>query len=267
MDLYTEFQKFNIDTFGVCSAESYNKVHGTDYKCCIVALFPYFCGYTEGSNLSIYTHGKDYHLVTERTLRAVAEGIGLDFYETHADIGPEIERSLAVDAGLAFVGKNGMAINDKYGSYFFIGYIACNADLPFSAPCTKSCMNCNKCINACPGGALGDTFNPEKCLSAITQKKGELTLWEQNLIRENKTVFGCDICQKVCPHNQKTEYSPIEAFAKDRICSLSLEDLEGLTNKTFKEKYGDRAFAWRGKAVLQRNLGIIEENKKSNVQI
>lgn len=259
MDLFSEFKKYNIDTFGVCSAKTFNDACGTDYKVCIVALFPYFCGSCRDSNLSIYTHGKDYHIVTKEILTSVARGLNLKRYEIYADIGPEIERSLAVDAGLAFVGKNGMAINEKYGSYFFIGYIACDEDLPLSWPCTKSCMNCGRCISACPGDALGEKFNPDKCLSAITQKKGELTPWEKDLIRGNKTVFGCDICQRVCPHNEGAAHTLIPEFKENRITKLDLSDLEGLTNKTFKEKYGDRAFSWRGKSVLERNLRIINQ--------
>jgi len=262
MNLYSEFQKFNIDAVGVCSADLYNKARGTDYKVCIVALFPYFCGYPEGSNLSIYTHGRDYHLVTREVLSSVAQSLKLERYEIHADIGPEIERSLAAAAGLAFVGRNQMAINEKYGSYFFIGYIACDADLPLSQPCEKSCLDCRRCINACPGAALGDSFNPQKCLSEITQKKGTLADWEKKLILENKTVFGCDICQRVCPHNEGAVYSPIPQFTENRIVSLEHSDLAGLTNKTFKEKYGERAFSWRGKAPLLRNLEILMPDKK-----
>ena len=257
MDLFSEFQKFNIDAVGVCSAHAYNKACGTDYKVCIVALFPYFCGYPEEANLSLYTHGRDYHLVTRRVLTQVAENLGLDDYRIQSDTGPEIERSLAVDAGLAFLGKSGMAINEKYGTYFFIGYIACNADLELSKPFIKTCLGCNRCITSCPGGALGEKFDGERCLSGITQKKGELTPWEEELVRKNKYVFGCDICQRVCPHNNGVQHTSIAAFTDDRICSLAASDLEGLTNKTFKEKYGDRAFSWRGKAVLERNINIV----------
>ena len=114
------------------------------------------------------------------------------------------------------------------------------------------------CIKSCPSGALGDDFDCENCLSAITQKKGELTEWEESLIRKNKIVFGCDICQKVCPHNKDVATTPIDEFSKNRIFSISLEDIQNLTNREFNQKYGNRAFAWRGKAVLERNLKIIE---------
>lgn len=256
MDLFSEFGKFNIDAVGVTDANLYNKAQGTDYKTCIVALFPYFCGYPEEYNLSIYTQGKDYHIVVKNILTRVSEALGLRNYQIHADIGPEIERTLAIQAGLAFPGKNGMAINDKYGSYFFIGYIACNEEFELSSPDTRTCMDCGKCINACPGGALGEEFNCNRCLSAITQKKGELSDWERELVKKNKMVFGCDVCQRVCPHNEDATHTVIPDFRENRITSLALADIEGLTNKTFKEKFGNRAFAWRGKSILERNIKI-----------
>ncbi len=254
MNLAKEFAKHNIDTFGVCDALDYNKAMGTEYKRCIVALFPYFCGYSDGSNLSIYTHGEDYHLVTRRILCSVADACLLGDYTVHSDTGPYIERTLAVKAGLCVVGRNGMCINQKYGSYFFIGYIACDADLEISKPLSGSCLGCMRCVAACPGGALADGFCEDRCLSAITQKKGELTSEERISIQNHNTVFGCDICQMVCPHNKGAEHTPIEEFKKDRITRLSLSDIEHMSAREFKKRYHNRAFAWRGLSVLKRNL-------------
>lgn len=252
--LTKEFSKFNIDTFGVCDAVLYNEAMNTDYKCCIVALFPYFCGYKDESNLSIYTHGTDYHLVTRRILNAVAENCGLSDYRIHADTGPYIERELAVNAGLSFIGKNGLCINKKYGSYFFIGYIVCNEDYGFSIPCQDTCTGCNKCISSCPGGALSKGFCEDKCLSAITQKKGELTLEETELVRNHNTVFGCDICQRVCPHNRDISKTPISDFSDNLITELSYENIKDLSEREFKRIYADRAFAWRGAKPIVRNI-------------
>ena len=123
--IMSAFKKFNIDTVGITDASLYNSVTGSDYKSVIVALFPYYCGIAENSNISMYTYGIDYHRVIKSVLEGVCREVGLDNYSLHSDIGPEIERTLAVNAGLCFVGKNGMCINDDYGSYFFIGYIAC----------------------------------------------------------------------------------------------------------------------------------------------
>ncbi len=253
------FLKYNIEEVGVTDAALFNEAADKSYNKLIVALFPYYAGYPEDSNISIYAHGKDYHIVTRDILSKVAKELSLSSYDIYSDIGPEIERQMAIDAGLCFKGKNDMCINSKYGSYFFIGYIACDADYEVSAPNNQNCIKCNKCIEACPGKALVDKFSPERCLSAITQKRGELTEWERELIKNNGYIFGCDICQRVCPHNEKAEFTPITEFIKDRVTKLSLGDLEGLTNKTFKEKYGDRAFSWRGKQVLERNLKIFDK--------
>ncbi len=253
------FLKYNIDEFGVTDAATFNKITGKNYSRIIVALFPYYAGYPKDSNISIYAHGLDYHIVTRDILSKVAKDLVLSFYDIYSDIGPEIERQMAIDAGLCFKGINDMCISSKYGSYFFIGYIACDADYEVSMPNNQSCMKCQKCVDACPGKALGGEFSPEKCLSAITQKKGELTEWERELIKENGYIFGCDICQKVCPHNENVKHTPIAEFTNDMVTKLSLEDLKGLTNKTFKEKYGDRAFSWRGKAILERNLKIFDK--------
>ncbi len=265
MDLKKEFSKFNIDTFGVCDARLYNEHMGTSYDRCIVALFPYFCGYPEDSNISIYTHGKDYHLVTSAVLNRVAQNLSLSDYKVHSDIGPAIERELCVRSGLAFMGRNGMCINDKYGSWFFIGYIVCTGDFEISSPMPqRECLNCMKCVRSCPAKALEDGFCCDTCLSYITQKKGELTEVEKAYIRENQSVFGCDICQRVCPHNENVRHTEIEEFLSDRITHLSMDDVAPLTNKTFKKRYGDRAFAWRGKGVIERNLRIIngKEDKR-----
>ena len=261
--LRREFLKLNIDTFGICSAQLYNNAMGTDYKCCIVAAFPYFCGYKANSNLSIYTHGTDYHIVTRDLLNRVAQNCGFGEYKVHADTGPYIERELAVEAGIAFMGRNGLCINHRYGSYFFIGYIVCNEQFDMSNPLEVSCMGCGKCVRSCPGGALSDGFCEAKCLSAITQKKGELSLQESELVQNHNTVFGCDICQMVCPHNQNTAETPISKFKENLITSLMYEDIEGLSEKQFKKKYSSRAFAWRGPKPIARNF-ICQRGEKQN---
>ena len=245
---------------GITSAELFNNAQNSHYKSAITALFPYYTGEISGANLSRYTYGKDYHIVAKEYLLKVAEHFSLENYEIHADIGPSIDRQLAINSGLCFKGKNTMAINEKYGSYFFIGYIVCNESLDFDKPCTNTCMNCKKCISACPGSAVNDDFTIDsgKCASHISQKKGELSPHEISLIKKTGLCFGCDICQAVCPHNKNAQITPIAEFKEDIISSLSISDIENLTNREFKEKYGDRAFSWRGKSVLVRNLKILE---------
>ena len=232
-----------------------------DGKSAIVCLFPYYIGREKG-NLSLYARSLDYHKVIKDRLSPVCDFIRQSFpdalCEIFADIGPSIDRHLAYNAGLGFYGKNGMLINDAYGSWFFIGYILTNLPLEADSPTTKSCLGCGKCFASCPGGALGESFCLEKCASHISQKKGELSDEEIEILRKSGLIFGCDTCQSVCPHND-IEPCAFDEFKKDLIHSLEKSDLDTLSGREFMKKHKDRAFSWRGKGVLERNLTILEK--------
>ena len=245
-----------IHTLGIekCGVASY------DGKSAIVCLFPYYVGNVEG-NLSLYARSRDYHKVIKEVLSPACEYIKSLCPDTEcevfADIGPEVDRELGYKAGLGFYGKNGMLINDDFGSWFFIGYILCNIELEADQPLEKSCLGCDKCIKNCPGGALSENFCLDKCASHISQKKGDLTESEIAILKKSGLIFGCDMCQRVCPHNNINP-RPMKEFTEDIIDSLYLEDIENLSNREFMKKYGERAFSWRGKCVLLRNIEILE---------
>lgn len=229
-------------------------------KSIIVCAFAYYNGEKKG-NISRYAQGKDYHLVVREKMEPICEylkGNGFSA-QSFADTGALNERVLANLSGIAFLGKNQMAINENLGSYFFIGYIVTDCELPDDAPNTKECGGCGRCIEACPLGALSkDDFCEEKCLSYITQKKGELSCEEKEAIKKSKTIWGCDICQEVCPHNRGIAVTPITEFKENLIIDLDIAD--SISNKDFKNLYGNRAFSWRGKGVLERNLKIIKDS-------
>lgn len=232
-----------------------------DGKSVIVCLFPYYVDFKKG-NISRYSAVLDYHKITRCYLEKLAENAGLCDFEIYADVSPYDERSLAVNAGLGVLGKNGLLINKKYGSYVFIGLIVLDSlNLESDRPLEDSkCLECGKCIMACHGNALQDDgFNIQKCLSEITQKKGELTEIEKKLIIKTGMVWGCDTCSDVCPMNKDIAQTPIPEFKENIISSLYLKDFENLSNKEFLKKYADRAFAWRGKKVLLRNCGVLED--------
>ena len=114
------------------------------------------------------------------------------------------------------------------------------------------CIHCGACKRACPTGILsGDGCD---CLSAITQKKGELSEGEAELMRKFNTVWGCDECQKACPYNKSPNITPIEFFRRDRIPKLTSEILNGMS----KEEFTKRAFAWRGRKTVERNLELLD---------
>ncbi len=232
-----------------------------------VALFPYYVKGEKG-NISMYARGEDYHLVAEKKLEKIAGemvGLGASKTEIHVDKGKLNDRMAAFRAGLGFFGKNGMLICEEYGSYFFIGQIVHDLDVETDKPIEKNCMSCGECVRHCIGQALGtDSFDIEKCVSHISQKKGELTSGEQELIQKGGLCWGCDVCQSVCPHNRDLETTAMPEFRENRIMRLELCDLEGLSNKAFKEKYKNYAFNWRGKGVLLRNLRILSSVEDGN---
>lgn len=236
-----------------------------DAKSIIVCAFPYYIGKLEDSNLSKYCYGKDYHIVVKDVLQEVCEEIKKDIsdfkYKVFADNGPLVDRYLAYLSGIGYYGINNNIITDKYGSYVFIGYIVNNFEFEIDKPLDKTCCKCNKCVKYCPGNALEGNYkmDPKKCLSYLTQKKEELSKDEKEKIKNNKMVFGCDICQDVCPHNKNIEKTSIEDFKISLLGKLDEEEIEEISNKEFKRRYGNRAFSWRGRKIIKRNMDIILE--------
>ena len=234
-------------------------------KSAIVCLFPYYVEHKDPSNLSRYTWAKDYHLVINEYLKKLIEKLQImntdAQFSIHCDTSPLADRYMAYLAGLGFYGKNNCFISPKWGSYVVIGTILTTLELEPDTPLTHSCMGCNRCITACLGQCLGhDEFKFDTCKSYLTQKKGELTSEEEHIIAKTPLVFGCDVCQEVCPHNKDIPTTPIPEFQSVEPY-IDIDELDSLTNKEFKAKYGHRAFSWRGKKILIRNQEIIESKK------
>lgn len=206
-------------------------------------------------NISQYARGSDYHGVLRGIARPAEEKLRKEGFCTKffSDTGALFDRHLAYLSGLGFFGKNHCLIHPRFGSFVFIGAILTDCPLPEDSPIKDTCKGCGKCIKACPSGALG-SGDFSRCLSCITQKKEELTEEEAELIKKSPLIWGCDICQEVCPHNDGVPDATLPAFSEDTICMLTLP--EDISNREFKRRYGDRAFSWRGKNVLLRNMRL-----------
>lgn len=224
------------------------------------AAFPYFAGDAPG-NLSLYARGEDYHLALTRRLEAVCGGLralhpGRTFVPL-VDASPLPERVCAALAGVGLRGRNAMTIVPPWGTYVFLAAVLTDLPLPTVQFSTKFCTSCGRCLAACPTGALnGAGVDAAKCLSALTQRKGELTEPERAALARHPWAWGCDLCQRACPYNEGAPLTPLPEFRKELIASLSPEDVENLTNRQFQEKFPGRAFTWRGPGVLRRNLAI-----------
>lgn len=223
----------------------------------IVAVFPYFTGRQKG-NLSMYARVEDYHLVAGEMLEAASRQLKALFpkntFAHFCDNSPLPEVRAAMLAGLGVRGENGLLITERYGSFVFLGEIVTDLPLtPRGAP-LAACIGCGKCVKSCPAGALDPgAVKRERCLSAVTQRKGELTAAEQEMLRGTGCVWGCDICQNVCPMNDGAGRTPIGRFLRDVRPSLGKEELQ---SPDFLKKNKNRAFVWKGTEILKRNLGI-----------
>jgi len=224
-------------------------------KSVIAALFPYYLGEGsyEGRNVSRYAVVPDYHgVIAQRLDKAVTclrEAFPIESFEHFTDNSPLPEVNTAVRAGLGVKGKNGLLINPEFGSWVFIGEIVTTLKLEPSPPAVIRCIDCGICIKNCPTGALSKNgVDRSLCLSDITQRKGELTPEQKELISLERCAWGCDICQKLCPLNARAKATPIGEFINGARPKASIgEDISG------------RAYAWRGREVIERNLRLLEE--------
>ncbi len=214
----------------------------------ITMLFPYKVMEQKPLNISRYAAVEDYHFVCSEILKKIVLSLKERYenfeFEYFIDNSPIKEVKAAVLSGLGVVGKNNLLINEKYGSFCFIGEIVTDYKIQTVNNLITDCINCGVCIKNCPTGFLKD--KNLKCLSSITQQKAEPSEEEKLLIKENKSVWGCDICQNVCPMNKNSAITPIKEF----ISSYRNEYKENEDSK-------GRAYNWRGENVIKRNLKIM----------
>jgi epoxyqueuosine reductase len=181
-----------------------------------------------------------------------------------ADHSPILEVDAAARAGLGVLGMNGLLLTPEYGSFVFIGELITDADytsvtgeaIPDFPAEPPVCEGCGLCIKACPTGCCDGSR--DGCLSALTQKKGALTPEETAAIIKGGLVWGCDACQLACPHNraviQEGRDTSIPFFREDRLLRVDTASLGSMEDTAFSE----RAYAWRGKAVISRNIRLFD---------
>jgi epoxyqueuosine reductase len=212
--------------------------------------------------VSNYAWSSDYHGRLRALLRTVADGIdeaaSAPVTAIACDTKPLAERAFAARAGLGWVGKHTNLIAPGLGSFVFLGEIVTTLALPADTPLRKSCGACKACVDACPTGALrGDyTIEAGRCISDLTQRTDAIPRALRPLVGD--WVWGCDICQLVCPPTASapraaaSDWAPLDEAA----AQPSLLELLSLRSGAFKRRYRKTAMGWRGAAVLRRNAAV-----------
>jgi len=216
------------------------------------------------SNYALYD---DYHVFIKQRLFSLAEFIKNEFksdlkIKACVDSAPLAERALAVRAGLGFIGKNHMLTNPEFGNQLLLGELITNLPLDADEPFEQSCKDCDKCVKACPTGALSknDFFDAQKCISYLTiEHKGQIPLGQQSTI--DSRLFGCDKCQLACPYNDTAGPCANGDFKlHQKRCEITPEDILKFTEKDFTENFEDSAIERIGLEKLKTNAEICIKN-------
>ena len=242
-------------------------------KSIVTVLYNYFPKQTLGGErfkIAKYAYGADYHDVLKRKMRQLLERIEtqsgkLEGVRVFVDSAPVLDRAWAVRCGLGFIGKNTTLIHPKKGSFFFIGHLFLPLELTETGQAmTNRCGRCTKCLDACPTGALESPFHIDarKCISYLTiEYKGSLEGHNPELFKG--WMYGCDICQDVCPYNRfalphkEPEFEPSE-----QLLAMQEEDWKDLNPTEFEALFKRSAVQRAGYEGLKRNIDFIAgENK------
>jgi epoxyqueuosine reductase len=217
--------------------------------------------------ISKYAYGRDYHKVLKKKLIELVKWLQSEVGDVNArafvDSAPVMDKAWAKRSGLGWIGKHTNLINRNLGSFFFIGEIITDVEFEYDGPIKDYCGTCTKCIDACPTDALTDPYKIDatKCISYLTIELKE------NIATEFKSkmedwIFGCDICQDVCPWNKNSKPNfEIDFKPKPNILNYSKYDWENITKEIFNLTFSGSAVKRTKFSGLKRNIDF---NKKIN---
>ena len=246
-------------------------------KSVIVVLMNYFPEKKQPENtpkIAKYAFSQtDYHEVIKHKLllleNSIIDNLGADYFNTaqqhrFVDSAPVLERQWAARSGLGWIGKNKLLINPDLGSFYFIGVLLVNKEMDYNEPVKNRCGTCRKCLDSCPAKALteNDGLDANRCISYQTiEKKGEVSGEMQHEL--SGFVFGCDICQDVCPWNQKksTSHQHSGLAPIDELLSWDKTDWENLSEEQFNKVFKNSALKRAGYRKLKQNLHYFQPVK------
>lgn len=235
----------------------------------ITLLMNYFPGDRQrpgAPRIAKYAFGEDYHEVIRNRLNtllnSLREEVGDIQGRGFVDSAPVLERTWAVRSGLGWVGKNGNLITRRNGSYFFIATLITDLPLAYDDPMARDyCGSCRRCIDACPTGAIEDNrvVNGSKCISYYTIELKEQLIPAEMQGQFQDWMFGCDVCQEVCPWNRFSSPATEPAFTPlPEVLNFSSGDWEALTEEKFREIFRKSPLKRSKYAGIRRNLKFLK---------
>jgi len=217
--------------------------------------------------ISRYAWGKeDYHDAVMRRLRLVEDALRTTMPEIitrcYVDTGPIVERVYAKYAGIGWIGKNTCILNQQLGSWFFLGVILTSVEVPADMPAADRCGSCTRCIDACPTNAFVGPYELDatRCISYLTiEKRGSIP--EDLRDGMGRHIFGCDICQDVCPWNRKSPVTSAPEFqTREGLVNPALDWLANISEEEFRERFRGSAIKRAKRSGLRRNALIAMGN-------
>lgn len=217
--------------------------------------------------ISKYAHGTDYHFVIKDKLKGLLQFIQQEIGEVDGrafvDSAPVLDKAWAAKSGLGWVGKNTNLLSKKMGSFFFVAELIVDLELEYDTPVTDHCGSCTACIDACPTDAIVEPYKVDgsKCISYFTiELKDQLP--EEMKGRFDDWMFGCDICQDVCPWNRFSKPHSEPLFdPHPELLSMSKKDWEEITEDTFRKIFKKSAVKRTKFSGLTRNIQFLKDNE------
>ena len=242
-------------------------------KSVVVAGLNYFTSEKQGGDgipvISKYVYGKDYHSVLREKLKRLLEFIISCEPTTSGmvcvDSGPILEKAWAREAGLGWIGKNSILINREIGSFLFLGELILNIELQYDKPLSNDfCGNCRLCIESCPTSAINEnkTIDVRKCISWLTVENKN-AIPEEYKAKIGERVFGCDICQDVCPWNKEAQPNNNAEFKlPDRVKKMSAEDWSSLSFDYFHKIFENSSIKRATYDRFMSNIHFVLSNSR-----
>lgn len=230
-------------------------------------------GATPKGKVARYARGRDYHRVIKRKMREYVSVLSqrLDVQvdaRWYVDDGPMLDRAAANRSGLGWFGKNTNILTPQLGSWVFLGQIITDLAIEPDPPLSKTCGSCVRCIDACPTGAIVAPYviDNSRCISHLTiENRGPIPVELRPKMLD--WVFGCDICQEVCPVNRKATPTPERAFQNVGLDSLDLVELLQLSEEQFRQRFQGTPIMRAKRTGLQRNACVALGNLKDQSAI